>query len=103
MTDILDELERLHAAATQGEWRVRVDAPNYIATGHGNEFANAAKAYDPNDAAFIVAAHNRMPTLLAYVRALEAVAYFVGDPDSPRGRAVSDALDAARARLNGGK
>lgn len=114
--DVIDELERLHAATTNGPWRARVDAPNYVATGHGDEFAHVAKAHNTNDAAFIVAAHNHLPALLAYVRAQEeleaAVCRYIRGQQNPRGPfagaidrdaifASLAALDAARARLNG--
>ena len=73
MTDIIDELERLHAAANGGRWEQY--CLHFVARPDTSGFS----VYDTNgrgceDAALIVASHNHLPALLAYVRALEAVA-----------------------------
>lgn len=145
----LDELERLHAASTPGEWVQELtvlDRPelgaDVVRIGPKTDGLAFFQARTTEDAAAIVALHNAFPALLAYVRALEAVAVDAakvlhdangshaedcnaygaddedvqGDPLSPdpycdcgaiesrRGLRVSAAaLDAARAKLNGGK
>lgn len=75
----LDELDRLHAAATQGEWEVRqrdgwwtVRGVDSVAFDDGSacyEYANQCEA-PTRDA--IVALHNAWPSVSARLRAAEA-------------------------------
>lgn len=71
----LDHLEKLHAAATQGEWRIDEDGNLVVdrASRKKSYVADCAWAEDP-DGLYIAATHNALPALIAEVRALREVA-----------------------------
>lgn len=82
----LDELDRLHAAATAGEWEsVLCDAPHVndevrmvegpVTRAHGKKFVPVISRISPRaDADFIAAAKNAWPEVSARLRAAEAEA-----------------------------
>lgn len=108
--EIIAELERAHGASTQGGWRSRVGHAERLEVVCGGNPPDAAVAdfgYDlgsewpaTNNAAFAVAAHNHIPALLAYVRALTDVADEAerNGMQTPSLRAALAALDAPRAK-----
>lgn len=72
----LDELDRLHAASTSGEWRVSTTGDVYTRSGMervGVRYANSWAA-EGKDITYVVALHNAYPALAAEVRALREVA-----------------------------
>lgn len=103
---MLDELERLHQAATPGPWYSnRADpAPYEICSGNPRTpdlLIAAAPEYGVN-ADLIVAAVNALPALLAAARAAQAlldqVSSTIDDPELDEAR---EALEAALAALEG--
>ena len=82
--DALDELDRLHAAATAGEWEsVLCDAPHVndevrmiegpVTRANGKKFVPVISRISPRaDADFIAAAKNAWPAISARLRAAEA-------------------------------
>jgi hypothetical protein len=75
----LDELERLAAAATPGEWSYDWGAVWAAAQGGGRMVLLDMRSYNddrfeeaPHDGAFIAAARTAVPALIARVRELEA-------------------------------
>ena len=63
----LDELMRLHAAATPGPWKHKID--DYFTTIHTIE-TSIASYVSPANAAYICAACNAVPELVARIREL---------------------------------
>lgn len=96
MNDIIDELGRLHAASTPGDWKA-FDEVQMMRI--GKLFFEVF----PNDAAFIVAAHNHLPALLATLRemreALDIIATCPDDAVHLMPMAAQAALSRARERL----
>lgn len=99
MTDSdLDELERLHAAATPGKWlhRDKLDdgspACDVLAIGPGYSWSivcsangNVSDVFEPQDAALIAGAANALPALIAAARERDGLAIYAGiEPESPR-------------------
>ena len=83
IAETLDRLERAHAAATPGPWSATQDfidqgVPDCTMTIHGGDggyVATVSQSYRGEDsAAAIVAAHNALPSLLAAVRGVLALA-----------------------------
>ena len=68
----LDELMRLHEAATPGPWEHKID--DAFTTIHTIE-PSVASYVSPANAAYIVAACNAVPELVARIRELEAELY----------------------------
>lgn len=113
MSDRIDlgELERAYNEATPGEWAYRVfGRPADGPTAHhivGDDGLIAETEYSRcgwTDAAFIVAAHNQMPGLLAWVRdAREALLVELAgtDDDGPKRTANMEALLARIAAPSG--
>lgn len=107
---MLDELERLHQAATPGPWYSnRADpAPYEICSGNPRTpdlLIAAAPEYGVN-ADLIVAAVNALPALLAAARAARYVQGVMNAPVDRRGVLVNapealQELDAALAALEG--
>lgn len=69
----LDEIMRLHDAATPGTWEHKID--DYFTTIHTIE-PSVASYVSPANAAYIVAACNGVPELVARIRKLEDAAEF---------------------------
>ena len=73
----LDELERLHAAATPGPWYDDADDPASIAADYAEVFiedenfgsVNIADQFDCTDAQFVVALRNAFPGMRRELRA----------------------------------
>jgi hypothetical protein len=107
LTALLDELDRLRAAATPGEWveRGRSQEP-YVGSGRKpGEYGYVCTPKNPADAALIVAAVNAVPRLTAAVRAALALAdeldWLVNDEtvDEPARVAHAWTRDRLRKRL----
>ena len=116
MKDI-DELDRLHAAATAGEWEsVLCDAPHVndevrmvegpVTRAHGKKFVPVISRISPRaDADFIAAAKNAWPEVSARLRAAEAVLRALVACDDAIGRdeepptSRHDLAEQARAAL----
>ena len=120
MTNLREELDRLHAAATPGKRRASpggsADPSAHVwsiqvGVGGAARLTRAVAKYDPRngaaDAAWDAAAHNAWPAISARLAALEAVAEaadglvavsrYVGHEDLVETRV--DALDVALAAL----
>ena len=100
MASDLDELERLHAAATPGKWEVSAD-DGIIAT---SGLSLPASVWGKARNMFAIAAtHNALPGLLAELRALREVAEAAREHeemDQPGMTTLRDhARDALRAAL----
>lgn len=82
MTTKLDRLRALHAAATPGDWFTPdCEGSETVTSDEGDEIANCATKLCSSgqaDADSIAATHNALPSLLACVDALRALA-----PDHP--------------------
>jgi hypothetical protein len=102
--DVLAELEKLIAEATPGPWEIKENIAGY----HIDGIDRAVCYYEPdgspraqsvisrNNAAFIAAARNYLPKLLAVARCAD---YFINIPDYAEGMlhkkvALRDALSA---------
>ena len=69
----LDELERLHAAATPGEWRLVTDTGEVFADNTHRAGVRGASPSSNADVHCAVATHNALPGLIAELRALREV------------------------------
>ena len=67
----IDELERLLAAATPGEWRTYALAQGMQIWRRSN-YIGETRDYTGDDAALIVAARNSLPAILTEIRELRA-------------------------------
>jgi len=79
----LKELEDAYAKSTQGEWRIDYDSdfdeakevyydwPYLISSGEKDIVNLSETDTNEEDATYIVLSHNKMPSLLKYVRELE--------------------------------
>ena len=77
----LDELMRLRAAATPGPWKFCTDEiyvcgeliyHDYVGNAEGKEVASRVTRVSDEDGAYICAACNAVPELVAWIRELEA-------------------------------
>lgn len=103
MTDnnSFDNLRTLHVATTPGEWGLEPsglplidDEPRYVIVAGNADVAS--DVLGSHDAAFIVAAHNELPALLAERDALSAVIEEIRDlPHGEFGPWDDDLMDAA--------
>lgn len=73
----LDELERLSAAATPGEWRSEWSPEGNHAALYAPVVGLIAEVFGPSDADAIRTAHNAVPALVAEVAALREAALAV--------------------------
>ncbi len=105
MKDI-DELDRLHAAATAGEWVVR----SYQEPSGEHSPAPSWEVYDEDNLPLTAALHNAWPDVSARLRAAEAeverlraaldnLAFAVHVEGGRPSKQLDKALDAARAAL----
>lgn len=69
MTDRIDELQRLHEAATKGPWR----AIGSLVDGDDSAYIGVAECYRPSNAELIAAMRNALPALLRVARAARKV------------------------------
>jgi hypothetical protein len=116
MTDRIEELQRLHEAATRGPWRADVTPPGPCGQVLRNESVVADHAIRGivlvarrgttggvhwfKDASYIVAMRNALPALLRVARAARKVIGGTFDPDELRPEAADlDELHAALAEL----
>lgn len=67
----LDEIERLLAAATPGEWRP-CELDQGVQIWCGSNYIGETRDYTGDDAALIVAARNSLPAMLTEIRELRA-------------------------------
>lgn len=84
----LDEIERLLAAATPGEWRP-CELDQGVQIWCGSNYIGETRDYTGDDAALIVAARNSLPAMLTEIRELRA--------ENARLRGHWSALDKALA------
>lgn len=98
MREKLDELARLHAAATGGDWKYTPIA-NWVSAENGRVVCDAAFHRNQHiadaDGAWIAASKNAFPDLLAYVRGLEVEREELRQyqEDETQRRAKSDCYD----------
>jgi hypothetical protein len=73
VTDRIDELQRLHEAATKGPWRANGDfVDGDFVDGDDSAYIGVAECYRPSNAELIAAMRNALPALLRVARAAKA-------------------------------
>jgi hypothetical protein len=104
MTDRIEELQRLHEAATKGPWRPQADDEHDIEADAGEVVGNydweEGGCIHRSDRDLIVAMRNALPALLRVAMAARKVIGGTFDPDELRPEAADlDELHAALAEL----